>query len=48
MSNGIALAELPLFEPAGFEEPIYFGIIANSPRAATAVKYLRYLVEGEA
>ena len=48
VSNGIALAELPLFEPAGFEEPIYFGIIANSPRAATAVQYLRYLVEGEA
>ena len=41
--NGIALEGLPLFRAAGFEEPLYFGLLANSQRADAAVRYLRYL-----
>ena len=41
--NGIALEGLPLFRAAGFEEPLYFGLLANSQRTDAAVRYLRYL-----
>lgn len=43
--NTLALEGLPLYKAAGFEEPLYFGVIANSPRQAAAVQYLRYLLE---
>ena len=43
--NALALEGLPLYRAAGFEEPLYFGVIANSPRQAAAVQYLRYLLE---
>lgn len=46
--NGVALSSLPLFRAAGFEEPLYFGVLANSPRRDTAAAYLRYLVESAA
>ena len=43
--NGAELTGLPLFQAAGFGEPVYFGVIANSPRSAAAVAYLRYLTQ---
>lgn len=42
-SYGIDLSRTELIHNAGFEEPVYFGILANSPRADSAVEYLRYL-----
>ena len=43
VENGIALSSLPLFEGAGFDEPIYLGIIVNSPRLNEAMQYADYL-----
>lgn len=40
---GIDLSHAELIRNAEFEEPVYFGIIANSPRRDSAVAYLRYL-----
>ncbi len=40
---GIDLSQTRLIESAGFGEPVYFGIIANSPRTDIAVEYLKYL-----
>ena len=41
--NGLALSDCPLFRTAGFEEAVYAGVIANSPRPAEALRYLQYL-----
>lgn len=40
---GIDLSRTQLINGAGFTEPVYLGIIANSPRTDTAVNYVRYL-----
>lgn len=44
---GLDMSQALLFKQAGFEETVYFGIIANSPRKDTAVAYLQYLFYGE-
>ena len=46
--NGLELTQLPLFQAAGFEEELYLGVIANSPRTAAAIQYIQYLAEGMA
>lgn len=40
---GLNLSEAPLIRQAGFEDTVYLGIIANSPRLDTVMEYLRYL-----
>lgn len=40
---GIDLSHTELIHNARFKEPVYFGILANSPRMDTAIEYLRYL-----
>ena len=40
---GIDLSHAELIRDAGFKEPVYLGILANSPRRDSAVSYLRYL-----
>ncbi|MFG6370108.1 MAG: hypothetical protein K1W16_17145 [Lachnospiraceae bacterium] len=40
---GINLSSTKLIRNAGFGEPVYLGILANSPRKDNAVAYLRYL-----
>ncbi|MDE5825464.1 MAG: hypothetical protein K2H91_12380 [Lachnospiraceae bacterium] len=40
---GIDLSHTDLIRNAGFKEPVYLGILANSPRRDSAVSYLRYL-----
>lgn len=40
---GVELSRAELFRQAGFEESVYLGIIANSPRKAAAISYLKYL-----
>lgn len=44
---GLDLSETPLIRQAGFEDSVYLGIIANSPRLDTVMEYLRYLTAGE-
>ena len=43
VQNGLVLSDCPLFQTAGFEEDVYAGVIANSPRPAEALRYLQYL-----
>ena len=40
---GIDLSRTALISQAGFGEPVYLGIIANSPRVDTVLMYLQYL-----
>ena len=42
--NGLAVTELSLFAQAGFPEPVYLGVIANSSRASDCLQYLAYIV----
>ncbi len=42
--NAVCLSAQPLFASAGFQEPVYFGIIANTPRLETCLDYLQYLI----
>lgn len=44
---GIDLSHTRLIGSAGFNEPVYFGIIANSPRMDNAIEYLKYLYNYE-
>lgn len=44
VSNGVEVSSLPLFQTAGFSQPVYFGIIANSPRVSQGLRYLEYLL----
>ena len=41
---GLDLSQIPLIRRAGFEDTVYLGIIANSPRLDTVMEYLRYLI----
>lgn len=41
---GLNLSQIPLIRRAGFEDTVYLGIIANSPRLDTVMEYLRYLI----
>lgn len=40
---GLNLSESPYIGQAGFEDTVYLGIVANTPRTDAAVSYLRYL-----
>lgn len=40
---GIDLSRTQLIRNAGFAEPVYLGIIANSPRTDNAIAYIKYL-----
>ena len=41
---GIDTASFPCFAKAQFSEPVYLGIIANTPRSDAVKKYLEYLL----
>lgn len=43
-ANALELTELPLFRDAGFNHPVYLGILANSPRLERCGEYLEYLL----
>ena len=43
--NGIDISRFPLFQNAGFNAPVYAGILANSPRLSVSAEYLRYLLQ---
>lgn len=44
---GVNLSRTKLIGNASFSEPVYFGIIANSPRTDSAMDYLKYLYDHE-
>ncbi len=47
---GLDISQAPLLKEAGFTEPVYLGIIKNTPRKDTVTEYIRYLYlkkEGE-
>ena len=44
VQNALVLSDCPLFRSAGFEGSLYAGIIANSPRAEEALRFLRFIV----
>ena len=41
--NGLASSPSPMFRDAGFPEPVYLGVIANSPRLPAVLRYIGYL-----
>lgn len=45
-ANGLLVTDLPLFRKAGFEENVYLGLIANTPRLEACVSYLEYITDG--
>ena len=45
--NGLRLDSLPLFAEA-FSQPLYLGFVANTPRSAACLDYLRYLLQAQA
>lgn len=40
---GLVLSNSPFIRQAGFEDTVYLGILANSPRMDAAISYLEYL-----
>lgn len=42
-TNGLDVSAFPLFQEAGFQDPVYLGIIANSPRLPAVKQYIAYL-----
>ncbi len=43
---GLDLSGSPYIGQAGFEDTVYLGIVANTPRADAVIAYLRYLTAG--
>lgn len=43
---GLNVSRNGLLEQAGFRDNVYLGVIGNSPRTETAVKYINYLIAG--
>lgn len=43
--NAIEISSLPFFRDAGFSGTVYAGIIANTPRTETCIRYLEWLAE---
>lgn len=43
VANGLEISASPMFQAAGFSEPVYLGVIANSPRIPTVMQYIGYL-----
>ncbi len=46
-ANALEVAAFPVFASAGFPEPVYLGLVANSPRTAACLDYLSYLISEE-
>lgn len=44
--NALQVSGLPLFTQAGFSEPVYLGLIANSQRLPACLQYIGYLLSG--
>ncbi len=44
---GLDVSQKGLFQKAGFEDSVYLGVIANSPRMDMAVEYIKYLYSAD-
>lgn len=44
---GLDLSQTDFIKQAGFREPVYLGIISNSPRTDTVLRYVKYLFSKE-
>ena len=45
--NGLEISGAPFFRDAGFHEPVYLCVIANTPRPSEAAAYIRYILSDE-
>ena len=45
VTNAIDVSPLPIFQDAGFADSVYLGIIANSTRSESALRYMAYLLD---
>lgn len=43
VTNGLDVSAFPLFQEAGFQEPVYLGVVGNSPRLPAVIQYIEYL-----
>ena len=43
-SNALEVTSVPVFASAGFQEPVFLGVIANSPREKEASAYIQYIL----
>ncbi len=43
VTNGLDVSAFPLFQEACFQDPVYLGVVGNSPRLSTAIRYIEYL-----
>lgn len=43
VTNGLDVSAFPMFQEAGFSEPVYLGVIGNSPRLPAVVQYIAYV-----
>ncbi len=43
VTNGLDISAFPLFQEAGFQNPVYLGVVGNSPRFSAAIQYIEYL-----
>ncbi len=41
--NGMDVSAFPMFQAAGFPDPVYLGVISNSPRFPAIIQYIEYL-----
>lgn len=48
VTNGIDVSTFPLFQKAGFSDPVYLGVVANSPRLPAVMQYISYLASMQA
>lgn len=44
-ANAIDVSVLPFFQDAGFSDSVYLGVIANSTRSESALRYMAYLLD---
>jgi len=42
-TNGLDVSAFPMFQEAGFPEPVYLGVVGNSPRFPAVIQYIEYL-----
>jgi len=43
VTNGLDVSAFPMFQEAGFPEPVYLGVVGNSPRFPAVIQYIEYL-----
>ena len=47
VTNGLDVSGYPMFQEAGFQEAVYLGVIANTPRIPAVMQYIEYLTAAQ-